>query len=55
MSRLVDRFLNRIVPNKVEASACSTGYFCNAGGHPGYWFRFCCLDSGCEWTYIGSC
>ncbi|MEV5576686.1 hypothetical protein AB0L06_42235 [Spirillospora sp. NPDC052269] len=54
MSRLVDRVLDRLVP-KETASACSAQYFCYAGGHPGYWFRFCCLDSGCEWTYIGPC
>jgi hypothetical protein len=53
VNRLVDRILDRIAP-KATASACSGGYFCNAGGHPGYWYRFCCLDSGCQWTKIRS-
>ncbi|MFC4912497.1 hypothetical protein [Actinomadura gamaensis] len=53
MSRLVDRVLDRIVP-KASASACSGTYFCNANGHSGYWYRFCCLDSGCQWTFIRS-
>ncbi|MFC5180502.1 hypothetical protein [Actinomadura harenae] len=55
MSRLVDRVLDRIVPNKAEASACSSSYFCNSAGRPGYWFRFCCTQTGCEWSYVGSC
>jgi hypothetical protein len=53
MGRLIDRVLNRIVPT-AEASACSGGYFCNAAGHPGYWYRFCCPQDGCEWTKIRS-
>ncbi|MGI5321232.1 hypothetical protein [Actinomadura nitritigenes] len=53
MNRLVDRILDRIAP-KATASACSGGYFCNAAGHSGYWYRFCCLDSGCQWTKIRS-
>ncbi|GAA2263103.1 hypothetical protein AB0C84_19960 [Actinomadura sp. NPDC048955] len=53
MSRLIDRALERIVP-KATGSACSGNYFCNANGHPGYWYRFCCVDSGCSWTKIRS-
>lgn len=54
MARFIDRVIERIVP-RATVSACSGNYFCNAGGHPGYWFRYCCPDSGCSWTYIGSC
>ena len=54
MSRLIDRMIERIAP-KATASACSGSYFCNAAGHPGYWYRFCCPGSGCQWTKVGSC
>ena len=36
---IIDRILERVA-SKATASACSTGYFCNVGGHPGYCFRF---------------
>ncbi|WP_165495026.1 hypothetical protein [Actinomadura roseirufa] len=54
MNRFMDRLVERIAP-KSTGSACSSGYFCNAAGHPGYWFRFCCTQTGCEWTYVGGC
>ncbi|VVJ18458.1 Uncharacterised protein [Amycolatopsis camponoti] len=53
MGRLIDRVLTRIVPT-AKASACSGTYFCNAAGHPGYWYRFCCPQDGCEWTKVRS-
>jgi hypothetical protein len=53
MSRLIDRVIDRIVP-KATASACSGSYFCNAAGHAGYWYRFCCTDGGCQWTKVRS-
>jgi hypothetical protein len=53
MSRLIDRLIDRIVPS-AKASACSSGFFCNAGGHPGYWYRFCCLDTGCDWSKVST-
>ncbi|MBG0832671.1 hypothetical protein HS041_33780 [Planomonospora sp. ID67723] len=54
MSRLIDRMIDRIVP-KARVSACSSGYFCNAAGHPGYWWRYCCPQFGCQWSYVGTC
>lgn len=51
MSRFIDQLIDRIVP-KAKASACSGNYFCNAAGHPGYWYRFCCPQDGCEWSKV---
>jgi hypothetical protein len=51
MMRLIDRMIEKVAP-KATASACSGVYLCNAGGHPGYWYRFCCTDTGCEWSKI---
>jgi hypothetical protein len=52
MTRLIDRVMERIVP-KATASACSGVYFCNpAGFSDGFWFRYCCPQSGCEWSLI---
>lgn len=53
MNHLIDRILERVAP-KVTASACSGAYFCNAAGHPGRWFRYCCPDGGCTWSKISS-
>ena len=53
MSRLIDRMIERIVP-QTTASACSGTYFCNAAGHPGDRYRFCCPQDGCEWTKVRS-
>jgi hypothetical protein len=50
---IVNRILERIAP-KATASACSSTNFCNAGGHPGYWNRFCCPQGGCVWGKISS-
>jgi hypothetical protein len=52
VTRFIDRMVERILP-KATVSACSGDYFCNPPGHiPGYWFRFCCPQTGCEWTLI---
>ncbi len=52
MAHFIDRMVERIVP-KATASACSGAYFCNPYGHPpGYYFRFCCPQDGCDWTLI---
>jgi hypothetical protein len=53
MSRLIDRMIERIVP-QTTASACQGLYFCNSAGHPGYWYRFCCPQTGCEWDKVRS-
>ncbi|MET8154945.1 hypothetical protein ABZT47_01150 [Sphaerisporangium sp. NPDC005289] len=54
MSRLIDRMIDRIVP-KATVSACDYRDVCNAAGHPGLWWRECCAQTGCHWTYVGSC
>lgn len=55
MIRIVDRLIERIAP-KATASACGGAYFCNAAGHPGKWFLYCCdMAHGCQWLYIGPC
>ncbi|GAA4624124.1 hypothetical protein GCM10023196_023040 [Actinoallomurus vinaceus] len=53
MMRLIDRIIEKAAP-KATASACSGAYFCNAQGHPGYWYRFCCPQTGCEWSKVRS-
>ncbi|MDL4776144.1 MULTISPECIES: hypothetical protein [Thermomonosporaceae] len=51
MNRLIDRMIDRIAPRET-ASACSGTYFCDAAGHKGYWYRYCCPDSGCTWSKV---
>lgn len=51
MSRLIDRFIERVAP-KATASACSSEYYC-AGRNLIY--RFCCPIGGCTFTVVGYC
>jgi hypothetical protein len=54
VTRFIDRIVERIVP-RATVFACSGVYICNPLGHPlGYWFRFCCPQTGCEWTQIAT-
>jgi hypothetical protein len=52
VTRLIDLVVGRIAP-RVTASACSGSYYCDPPGlSSGYWFRFCCPQTGCDWTLI---